>query len=52
VTLTLPVLENEEALLKILGSRIYALKNEVGGLALVLFKVPARSLKPMLEVLK
>lgn len=50
--LTLPVLENEQALLKILESRIYALKNEVGALSLVLFKVPARSLKAILEVLK
>lgn len=51
-SIVLPHLESEQALLKVLESRIYALKTEVGGVSLMLLEVGERSFKQVFEALK
>lgn len=52
VWLALPILENEQALLKVLESRLYALRTEVGALSLMVLEVEPRLLKQIHEALK
>ena len=51
--LALPVLENEQALVKVLESRMFALKTEVGAVSLMVLKTKAlRGLAPLNDALK
>lgn len=52
IWLALPILKSEQALLKVLESRMYALRTELGALSLVFVEVSPKSLKPVLEGLK
>lgn len=52
IWMALPILKSEQALLKVLESRMYALRTELGAISLVLVEVSPKSLKPVLEALK
>ena len=51
VHLVIPLLTSEDALLKVLESRIYALKNEVGALSLLILEVQPKAFKTVQEAL-
>ena len=52
VWVVLPVLKSEEQLMKVLESRLYALRTEVGAISLMILEVEPRSVKPVHEALK
>lgn len=52
ISVTLPVLESEDALLKVLESRMFALRTELGAISLVILEVGPKSVKTVLEALK
>lgn len=52
ISVTLPVLESEDALIKVLESRMFALRTELGAISLVILEVGPKSVKPVLEALK
>lgn len=52
VQVELPVLDNEPALLKVLQSRIYALRTELGATSLLILEVEPRSLPSVVSTLR
>jgi hypothetical protein len=52
VWVALPVLESEKALLKVLESRMYALKTEIGAISLMILEVGEKAMKQVGEALK
>ncbi len=52
VWMALPVLKSEEALMKVLESRLFGLRTEVGAISVMILEVEPRSVKPVHEALK
>ncbi|HRK03160.1 MAG TPA: ATP-binding protein, partial [Oligoflexia bacterium] len=52
VRVELPVLDNERALLKVLESRIYALRTELGATSLLILEVPVKSFQAVVSTLR
>jgi hypothetical protein len=50
--MAIPLLENEQALEKVIESRMHALKHEVGALSVMILEVSPKSLKPVHEALR
>lgn len=52
VRVELPVLDNERALIKVLESRIYALRTELGATSLLILEVPVKSFQAIVSTLR
>jgi hypothetical protein len=52
VHIALPILDSQAAFMKVLESRLFALKNEVGALSVIIFEIAPNDLKRVHEVLK
>ncbi|MEW6057648.1 MAG: HAMP domain-containing sensor histidine kinase [Bdellovibrionota bacterium] len=52
VWMALPILDSEDALRKVLESRMYALKTEIGALSLMMLEVEAKGMKQIADALK